>query len=125
MPIELTLNEITNYARTARKRSQTRLERLEARRTLAWDLARRAAAILKEKYGATRVVVFGSLTRGPGHFYARSDVDLAVWGLNERLYFRAMGTLLELAGDIEIDLVEAEFARSEIQNAIGKDGVEL
>lgn len=50
---------------------------LHSKRRHAWDVARRAAGILREKYGATRVRAFGSILR-PERFHACSDVDLAV-----------------------------------------------
>ncbi len=117
--------ELKQYARTARERAKARRAELEARRLRAWEVARQGAALLKEEFGAKRVAVFGSLTRGPGRFYIRSDIDLAVWGMDERLYLRALGRLLDLDPEIEVDLVEFEFARSAIQAAIEREGDEL
>ncbi|MFP4031573.1 MAG: nucleotidyltransferase domain-containing protein [Desulfococcaceae bacterium] len=45
-------------------------------------LAEKAAGFLREKYGAHRVPLLGSLARGEV-FDHRSDVDLAVFGLSE------------------------------------------
>ncbi|HEY66354.1 MAG TPA: nucleotidyltransferase domain-containing protein, partial [Caldilineae bacterium] len=44
-------------------------------------IARKAAEMLREEFGAIRVVLFGSLARG-GPFDMHSDVDLAAWGLD-------------------------------------------
>ncbi|MCB0077402.1 MAG: hypothetical protein KDD73_08230 [Anaerolineales bacterium] len=44
----------------------------EARRARGWEVARTAAALLREPYGATPVVAFGSLVHGEG-FTERSD----------------------------------------------------
>jgi uncharacterized protein len=122
---ELTPEQLKVYARTARERARTRRAQLEPRRLRAWEIARRGAALLKGEFGAKRVVLFGSLTRGPGRFYIRSDVDLAVWGLEERLYLRALGRLLDLDPEIEVDLVEYEFARPALQASIEREGMEL
>ncbi|MBI3359901.1 MAG: nucleotidyltransferase domain-containing protein [Chloroflexi bacterium] len=113
------------YAQTAQARSEQRRKQLEARRQRAWEVARRSAVLLKQEFGASRVVLFGSLARGPGRFFVRSDVDLAVWGMDERLYLRAVGRLLDLDPEIKADLIEAEYARSAVKTAIERDGVEL
>ncbi|MBI3762863.1 MAG: nucleotidyltransferase domain-containing protein [Chloroflexi bacterium] len=113
------------YAQTAQARSKQRRKQLEARRQRAWEVARRSAVLLKQEFGASRVVLFGSLARGPGRFFVRSDVDLAVWGMDERLYLRAVGRLLDLDPEIKADLIEAEYARSAVKTAIERDGVEL
>lgn len=47
-------------------------ERYEA----AWKIAKKAATVLKNNYGARRVVVFGSLTERSA-FTRWSDIDLA------------------------------------------------
>ncbi|MEW5869337.1 MAG: nucleotide disphospho-sugar-binding domain-containing protein [Chloroflexota bacterium] len=83
-----------------------------------------AASLLKGEFGAARVAVFGSLVQS-GLFHPRSDIDLAVWGLDERLYFRAVGVLHSLDVDFEIDLVIFDEARPVIQEAILSEGENL
>jgi predicted nucleotidyltransferase len=122
--IDLTSTAMETYRRTARARARARQERVTARQAAAWAVARRAAAALKEEFGASRVAVFGSLVRPKG-FHLRSDVDLAVWGLDERLYFRAVAHLLDLDPSIEVDLVEVEQARPALQAVIQREGVLL
>ena len=121
---EISPAQLAKYAPVARARVHARRERLEARRTRAWEVARRAAALLKEQCGVKRVALFGSLTR-PALFYERSDVDLAVWGLDERLYLKVVGQLLALDPEIRVDLVEAEFARPTLQATIEREGMPL
>lgn len=112
------------YARTARARAVERRKRLEERRSRAWAVAQRSAAILRDEFGARRVLVFGSLLQ-PRLFHERSDVDLAVWGLDERRYLRALARLLDLEPEIEVDLIEAEQARPELLHVIERDGMGL
>ena len=112
------------YVRTAQTRARARQEQLEARRQRGLALARQAALRLKADFGASRVAVFGS-TLTPRLFHERSDVDLAVWGLDERLYLRAVAALLDLEPDISVDLVEFEKARPELQHVIERDGQPL
>ncbi len=87
-------------------------------------LAQQAAARLKYEFGASRVAVFGSVLR-PSLFHERSDVDLAVWGLDEHFYLRALAALLDLDPEISVDLVEAEQAAPEFLKVIERDGLAL
>jgi predicted nucleotidyltransferase len=72
-----------------------------------------AAEILRSRFGATRVLLFGSFARGtprPG-----SDVDIAVVGVAGPDHFRAMSVLEPVLGR-PVDLVlleELEPARRE------------
>lgn len=77
---EVTPKQMAIYREGARRlREQQELAR---RRERALALARQAAAVLREDFRAERVVLFGSLARG-GIFDTHSDVDLAVWGLDD------------------------------------------
>ncbi len=77
--------------------------------------------LLKERFGASRVVVFGSLVRKE-LFHRRSDVDLAVWDLDENIYYRAVGQLLYLDSEISMDLVRIEEASDSLRSRIEKEG---
>ena len=122
--IHITSEEMEIYRATARRRAEEHRQRMEARREKGWEFARRAAALLKEQFAATRVVAFGSLVRG-GLLHERSDIDLAEWGIDEKKYLRACSAISSLGGEFEVDLVEAEFARPSILAAIEREGVEL
>jgi predicted nucleotidyltransferase len=51
------------------------------------EISREAARILKKKYRATRVVLFGSLARSP-LFAPTSDIDLYAEGVPGSLFLR-------------------------------------
>jgi len=121
---EITAEEMAIYRATARRRWERKKREADQRRERAWRVARWAARLLKERFGATKVVVFGSLTRD-GLFHPHSDVDLAVWGIDERMYYRAVSRLLSLDPAISVDLVEAERARPALRAAIEREGVPL
>lgn len=72
----------------------------------AWVIARVAAKVLKENYGATRVVVFGSLTNSAS-FTRWSDIGLAVWDVPDDRFYAAVGAVTGLTSDFKIDLVDA------------------
>jgi len=113
--------QMQKYTLTARARRQQRQVVLEQRRQHGFEVAKTAAQVLKTEFGTSRVVLFGSLLSE--HFHETSDLDLAVWGLLERFYFKAVARLLSLS-DFEIDLVEAQYADPEILAAIAQ-GEEL
>ena len=59
-------------------------------RAAALAAARQAAAMLVERYGARRVYLFGSLAgTGSALFQPASDIDLAVEGLSEEVWWRS------------------------------------
>jgi predicted nucleotidyltransferase len=88
-----------------------------------WEVARQAAQILKSRWGASKVVLFGSMLDAK-KVHTRSDIDLAVWGLSPDDYFRTLAELLDLDPEFAIDLVEIEQAKPHIQSAI-QAGIEL
>jgi uncharacterized protein len=57
-----------------------------------------------EQYGMQGVYVFGSLTTA-GRFTERSDVDVAIEGMNPDYFFDVMGYLVTELGR-EVDLVQ-------------------
>lgn len=80
MTLAITPEQMEIYKRTARARQvreeQARLARLQT----AWLVAREAARMLKERFGARRVVAYGSLVHRT-RFQPDSDIDLATGGL--------------------------------------------
>jgi len=122
--VSLTPKDIEAYRRSALQVKPKRQEAVEARRSSAWQVARKAARILKEQFGAQKVMVFGSLLH-PALFHRQSDVDLVVWGLVGRDYFRAASVILDIDPSISIDLVAFEDARPGLQKVILQEGREL
>jgi len=117
---KLTSAQRTEYrAGVARRKVESQRRRAE-HLTHAWQVAN-AAALLRARYGATRVVVFGSLAQ-PDRFHVRSDVDLAVWGIDERLYLRAVADVTALDAAVLVDLVRAEEATPSLLATIEQKG---
>ncbi len=111
------------YRQTAKQRQQALQENRRIRHERGWQVAREAAALVKERFGASRVVVFGSLLR-PEVFDEGSDVDLAVWGVADDKYLRAVAEVTALDREISVDLVQMELARSSISTQ-AEAGVEI
>jgi predicted nucleotidyltransferase len=122
--LELTAEEWRAYQPWARNLQHHREEEatLRQRREEAWDVARAAAITLRQRFGATRVVVFGSLTR-PAQFTRWSDIDLAAWGIPaDRSYQAAVASL---SPHFKIDLVDIEVCRPALRQVIEQEGVAL
>lgn len=121
---EISAELLARYRATAKQRQSEREARLDARFAAAWDAARAAVALLKERYAVDTVWVFGSLLERP-KFYERSDIDLAVQQIEGRDYYRAVSALLDLTPEFSFDLVELDFAPPALHDAIAQEGVRL
>ena len=121
---DLTPEAMARYRRTALAREEARREQAEQRRQVAWDVARQAARLLRESFGATRVVVFGSLAHG-AWFHPRSDIDLAAEGIPPEAFWRAGVALEKIDPSFEIDLIAIEAASDRLLIELTRYGVEL
>ena len=93
-------------------------------RERAWEQARRAARVLREQFGATRVVVFGSLAHNLW-YSERSDVDLAVWGIAPEQFYHAAATASQMVRDFEINVVDPAICRPFMLRAIERECIDV
>lgn len=115
---------MAGYKRTAWLREKTRRRAANDRRQVAVLIAEKAAAILKEQFGAQRVIMFGSLAHG--HWFGpKSDIDLAAEGIPAPDFWRAWCTLDEINPDFEINLVAIESVSTSLRETLDHEGVEL
>ncbi|MCX6048627.1 MAG: nucleotidyltransferase domain-containing protein [Chloroflexi bacterium] len=121
---EIPAEKMALYRASAAQRQASAEQARQARFAQAQRVAARAAILLKTEFGAQKVVVFGSLLQ-PALFHTRSDVDLAVWGIDELRYYRAVAQLLSLDPEISFDLVRFEEASPSVRTTILRDGVEI
>ncbi len=128
MPLasQLTSDDLKHYRETARRRSATAvlLPTERAAREALLRRAREAAALLKGRFGASRVILFGSLAH-QAWFTPDSDVDLVVEGLGGSNYWQAWRLAEETMGGREVDLIELEAVSPSLRQAIQRYGVEL
>lgn len=96
----------------------------EKRLAYAWEIARKAAQLLRERYGISRVRVFGSLLH-PAYFHSKSDIDLAVEGLLIRDYWDALADVLFLDDQLTIDLVDPDTCSPDVWARVEKEGVDV
>lgn len=109
------------YRATARQIWAEERRRLALRHERAWAVARQAAGLLRWEYGVDQVTLFGSLVRSE-LFHTRSDIDLAVWGLDEKHYYRAVAQLLALDAAFKVDLVMGEEIPASLLAVIEREG---
>jgi len=112
----ITSEQMAAYLLTTTQREEARLEKLQSRRSQGMATAQQAAQMLKQ-WGATRVVLFGSILTE--YFHETSDLDLGVQDLPEHLYFRVVAQLQGISS-FTVDLVEINYAAPHIQEAIAQ-----
>ena len=103
-----------------KRRAETRVE-VAKRRRRAYAAALKAAKLLKTKFGAKEVILFGSLARR-GSFTLYADVDLAERGIPSDSYLTAMDTVLYLDKEFKIDLVELDTCLPAMREEIESEG---
>ena len=121
MSVRISPEKMATYRATARRSWAKERGRLELRHRRACAVACQAADLLRREYGAVRVVLFGSLVRSE-LFHIRSDIDLAVWGLDKKLHYRAIAQLLALDPAFEVDLVMGEEIPASLLAVVEKEG---
>ncbi len=114
------------YVREAREhlRKRPRPQIDEAKRAALLERVKRAAAMLKEEFGATSVILVGSLAHG-AWFTPESDVDLVVVGIRPEDFWRAWRLVEEIIGDREVDLVDADTLSDTFRDKVEREGIPL
>ena len=120
---ELTAEDVARYRAAARRRHQAERRTLAQREQQAWELARRAARLLRDQFRAERVV-FGSLVH-PGCFTECSDVDVAAAGIDRRDTLRAMELVRDLSTSIAVHLVDLATCSGSLRSVVEREGVPL
>ena len=87
-------------------------------------MAKKAAEVLREKYGASRVILFGSLSYD-SWFTPRSDIDLCVEGVSVKSFFRAESEIEEIASGYRLDLLDIRECSPELLKHVEMEGIEL
>jgi predicted nucleotidyltransferase len=90
----------------------------------ALRVAKQAAKLLRERFGAQKVVVFGSLATNIG-FTEFSDIDIATWGIPNDAYYKAVAAVTGLSEYYKIDMIDPELCRESIKKSIFEQGMEL
>jgi predicted nucleotidyltransferase len=117
--------ENETYAEAWRQRRRAEREALLLRQQLLMKAAQDCANVLAEKYAVRAVYLFGSVA-WPDRFHADSDIDLAVEGLPDEKYMRALAELWRLLPvGCELNLVPIESAFPKLAERVRREGVVL
>ncbi|MDI7269830.1 MAG: nucleotidyltransferase domain-containing protein [Myxococcota bacterium] len=109
---------VDGWWRRFREAERQRKNRERKARALVPKLAEHLVA----RFGARRVILWGSLAAG--RFGADSDIDLVVEGLPPgRALFRALAESADLAGEFRVDLVPWEDASAALRAAAEREGI--
>jgi predicted nucleotidyltransferase len=106
-----------------RRRAETRVE-VSRRRRRALAAAHKAAELLKSEFGASEVILFGSLARR-GSFTLFSDVDLAAGGIPPLRFYEAVGVVIGLSAEFKIDLADLDDCSTTMRATIAAEGKPL
>ncbi|WP_273701862.1 nucleotidyltransferase family protein [Tepidanaerobacter acetatoxydans] len=118
----MTSEEMIQYKEHLKKTVEVKKQYLEKRYKKAWGIAKKAAAILHQKYKAEKVWVFGSLANKE-MFNLWSDIDIAVKGIPPELFYKSVGEVTSLASDFSIDVVDIEDCSSSLRENIEKGSI--
>ena len=118
--LDLSLEQLREYRPDRELDQRQATERWQQ----AWEVARTLARLLREKFGATRVVAFGSLT-DRAWFGPWSDIDVAAWGIPAERFYGAVAAATGLSSVFEVDLVDPEGSRPAVRRVIEREGLDL
>ena len=122
--MQISKEKMNTYKATAAYRRKQEQQQLSLNYDQIWVLVKKAAQLLKEEFGVQKVMAFGSITQ-KDLYHLYSDMDIAVWGLDEKHYYRAVAKLLELDPAERVDLVRIEDAQDSLRDVIRQEGVLL
>ncbi len=118
--LELTPLEWKNYSLPQRSiEPEVRVRWKEA-----WRLIPELARLLREEFGATQILVFGSAVNAD-YFSAESDIDIAAWGIPIAQYLSAVLAVNEFHDDFKVDLLDPTLCRLTLQERIEEEGIEV
>jgi predicted nucleotidyltransferase len=106
-----------------RRKSDTGTD-LSSRRRRARLTARKAAELLRSEFGASKVIIFGSLARRGG-FTLWSDIDIAAQGIPPIRFFEAVGAIAGMSAEFKMDLIDLDTSPSSLREAIENEGKDL
>ncbi len=124
--LELSRDGWTSYLDAARRRpTPPPLDLGEGgKRDALLARVREVAAVLRARFGARRVVLFGSLAHA-AWFAQDSDIDLAVEGVAAGQYWEAWRVAEAIIPDRPVDLVDMETVGKGLRRAIDRYGFDL
>jgi predicted nucleotidyltransferase len=118
------VDALSSYRDTMRRRGRQARREQEQRRRRAQRTARHVAEYLRRTYGVDRVVLFGSMADDEVPLGPRSDIDLAVEGLEKKNYYEAVARVQDEGAPFQVDLVRIEQCPESLREAVRREGRE-
>jgi len=117
--------DFREYVEAWRERLALQKSQRQMRAQQLHQVAQACAHRLVQDFGAKKVYLFGSLL-DQEWVHDRSDIDLAVEGLEGKLYFKALSELWKLLpAGVELDLVLLEQAWPSLADRVKAEGMLL
>ncbi len=124
MSVQITPEQMAAYRATARRRAAAKAARVAERLAAARLAAQEGAALLRTRFGATHVWLFGSVVHEQT-FGLHSDIDLAARGIEPEEFFLAVALLQDISPEFSFDLVDIDRCRPTLRSAIERTGVSI
>ena len=102
-----------------RSRQAKRIAQVKVWEDAAWLQVKKVACLLRDRFGASRIIVFGSLVRD--RFGEDSDIDIAVEGMASADFFEALAAV-NASGDRWIDLKPIESLEPRFRDRVLQTG---
>ena len=115
-------NKLSEYSEYWKQKIQKDKEQIDILQSEILSLVDKSAHMLKHEFDVKKVILFGSLLKKT-RFHLKSDIDIAVLGLADEKYFKALNRLYDIfPKGIDIDLITLETIDIEFKNRILKKG---
>jgi predicted nucleotidyltransferase len=118
--LDLSQEQWSSYSLATTRTIKADQERWER----GWQLAGDLAHLLQERFGATRVAVFGSLS-SPNCFNVYSDIDLVVWGIPPARFYQAVAAVTAISNEFEVDLVDGDTPPPYLSKTIQEEAISI
>ncbi|MHA1522647.1 MAG: nucleotidyltransferase family protein [Promethearchaeota archaeon] len=116
---------IEPYRQAWQRRFKVQKEKMFERKAYLLKIARKIAIFLKKEYNLTEIYLIGSLS-SERTISSHSDIDLVVKGIPDEKYFSILAKIYdEMPGDVKLDLISFESARSSLQEKAIHEGIQL
>jgi predicted nucleotidyltransferase len=119
---QLTPDELASYKRIKFNIAKEKQKNIYNKHLKAKQVAKQIANLLYKEYDANKVFLFGSVTK-PEFFNEFSDIDIAVIGIPDNLFFAAAAAVSEISYDFKIDLIDLNDCSETLREFIYKEGI--
>lgn len=119
------VENLEKYVSAWKNRLEDKERETKKRLEQAKNSAQTCANMLIEDYGVNKVYLVGSI-QNPDRFHKKSDVDLAVSGLNPEDYYESLSRCWDkVPSGMTVDLISLEELSEDARSSLLENGKEL